>query len=96
MSLRKWATDYPDFTLRLQPHTLGYYKTIAASYGCRKLESKDRVRMFFMHNGDLDYAQKPRLEIRRRASLVIVDIFWTRAVMYRERKIWSGPCRRSL
>ena len=40
-------------------HTMGYYRTIAASY-CKPESKNSAMRFFFMHNGDLDYRRKSR------------------------------------
>ena len=54
--------------------TLGYYKTVAASYGLQAGVQKFGYALFFMTQGDLDYLRKSEgWEIGTGPSVVIVD-----------------------
>jgi lipid-binding SYLF domain-containing protein len=54
--------------------TLGYYKTVAASYGLQAGVQKFGYALFFMTQGDLDYLRKSDgWEIGTGPSVVIVD-----------------------
>lgn len=69
-----WGGQQGEGALMSHGHTIGYYKTIAASYGLQAGIQKFGYALFFMHNGDLDYLRKSRgWEIGSGPSLVIVD-----------------------
>jgi len=69
-----WGGQRGEGALMSHGHTIGYYKTIAASYGLQAGIQKFGYALFFMHNGDLDYLRKSRgWEIGSGPSLVIVD-----------------------
>jgi lipid-binding SYLF domain-containing protein len=55
-----WGGQVGEGALMSHGHTLGYYKTIAASYGLQAGIQKFGYALFFMHNGDLDYLRKSR------------------------------------
>ena len=55
-------------------HTVGYYKTVAASYGLQAGVQKFGYALFFMYTGDLAYLHKSGgWEIGSGPSIVIVD-----------------------
>lgn len=69
-----WGGQGGEGALISHGHTMGYYKTISASYGLQAGIQKFGYALFFMHNGDLDYLRKSRgWEIGSGPSLVIVD-----------------------
>jgi lipid-binding SYLF domain-containing protein len=69
-----WGGQVGEGALMSHGHTLGYYKTIAASYGLQAGIQKFGYALFFMHNGDLAYLRKSRgWEIGSGPSIVIVD-----------------------
>jgi lipid-binding SYLF domain-containing protein len=69
-----WGEQRGDGALISHGHTIGYYKTGAASYGLQAGIQKFGYALFFMNNGDLAYLRKSRgWEIGSGPSLVIVD-----------------------
>ncbi|MGH8092931.1 MAG: YSC84-related protein [Chthoniobacterales bacterium] len=66
--------QHGDGTLFSGDKTLGYYKTVAASYGLQAGIQKFGYALFFMNQSDLDYLRKSNgWEIGTGPSVVIVD-----------------------
>jgi lipid-binding SYLF domain-containing protein len=69
-----WGGQQGEGALISHGHTVGYYKTVAASYGLQAGIQKFGYALFFMYNGDLAYLHKSRgWEIGSGPSVVIVD-----------------------
>ena len=69
-----WGGQRGDGVLMSHDRVLGYYRTIAASYGLQAGIQKFGYALFFMSEGDLDYLRKSRgWEIGSGPSIVIVD-----------------------
>jgi lipid-binding SYLF domain-containing protein len=69
-----WGGQVGEGALISHEHTLGYYKTVAASYGLQAGIQKFGYAMFFMTNDDLAYLRKSRgWEIGSGPSVVIVN-----------------------
>jgi lipid-binding SYLF domain-containing protein len=69
-----WGGQQGEGALISHGHTVGYYKTVAASYGLQAGIQKFGYALFFMRDGDLAYLHKSRgWEIGSGPSIVIVD-----------------------
>jgi lipid-binding SYLF domain-containing protein len=68
------GAQHGDGALLSHGHTVGYYETVAASYGLQAGVQKFGYALFFMYNGDLAYLHKSGgWEIGSGPSIVIVD-----------------------
>jgi lipid-binding SYLF domain-containing protein len=76
-----WGGQRGEGALMSHGHTIGYYKTVAASYGLQAGIQKFGYALFFMYDGDLAYLRKSHgWEIGSGPSIVIVDTGMARSL----------------
>jgi lipid-binding SYLF domain-containing protein len=75
------GAQHGDGTLLSHGHAIGYYKTVAASYGLQAGAQRFGYALFFMSNRDLAYLHKSGgWEIGTGPSVVIVDTGMARSL----------------